>query len=545
MVKPKNEFKVLIVYPNLPLMLVPSIAVALFNRILKSNGYQVSLFDTTEYVEEASSSPQNRAKFLQTRPFSDEDDLGVSVKTDLLGDFDQKVSEIKPDLMIFSVVEDVFPKTVSMLERVKEQNIPHLLGGVFPTAAPEICFKSSVVNMIGVGEGEETIVKVAEALRLNEPLHEIPGVWVRGEKGTIQKNPPPPVVNISSNTPDFGLFAEKRFFRPMGGHIFKTIPLETYRGCPFRCTYCNSPMQVKLSRENKAGNYLRRKSMKFLREEISGLVEQLQPEFFFIVDDTFLARPKEEIYEFCDMYEEFKIPFFFNARPETCLPETLKRLKEVGAYRISCALECGNEDYRTKVLKRNGTNAQIISWFNKLADSQIPHTKNLIIGFPGETREMVMETVELVKLIGGYDSLTVSIFTPYHGTELREVALKNKWLNPNKNTPSITTSSILKMPPPYLSSEDISGLIRVIPLYCYFPKSEWEQIRRAETDDDLGNETLEHYSKIYREEFLKQSQQESMQHKVVGGNGCRSNEKDSIRIDQRHFRKEEIDMLTT
>ena len=431
------------------------------------------------------------------------------------------------------------------MDEVKEQKIPHLLGGVFPTAAPEVCFESPVVNMIGVGEGEETIVKVAEALRLNESLHQIPGVWVRDEKGTIKKNAPPSVVNISEVVPDFDLFSEKRFYRPMGGHIFKTIPLETYRGCPFQCTYCNSPMQVKLARENKTGNYLRRKPMSFLRKEIKGLIDQYQPEFFFIVDDTFLARPKGEVFEFCDMYSEFKIPFFFNARPETCLPEYLKRMKEVGAYRISCALECGNEDYRTKVLKRNGTNEQIIGWFNNLADSGIPHTKNLIIGFPGETRDMVMETVELVKIMGGYDSLTVSIFTPYHGTELREVALKNKWLNPNMNTHSITTSSILKMPPPYLSSEDITGLIRVIPLYCYFPKSEWEQIRRAEVDDTAGNEILEHYSKIYRDEFLKQSQQESLQFKVLGGSGCRSNEKDSIRIDQRNFNREEIEMLTT
>ena len=60
-----------------------------------------------------------------------------------------------------------------------------------------------------------------------------------------------------------------------------------------------------------------------------------------------------------------------------------------------------------------------------------------------------------------------------------------------------------------------------------------------------GNEILEHYSKIYRDEFLKQSQQESMEFRVVGGNGCRSNEKDSIRIDQKNFNREEIEMLTT
>ena len=32
---------------------------------------------------------------------------------------------------------------------------------------------------------------------------------------------------------------------------------------------------------------------------------------------------------------------------------------------------------------------------------------NLIIGFPGETRELVMETVELVKQIKGYDTTSI------------------------------------------------------------------------------------------------------------------------------------------
>ena len=49
---------------------------------------------------------------------------------------------------------------------------------------------------------------------------------------------------------------------------------------------------------------------------------------------------------------------------------------------------------------------------------------NLIIGFPGETRNLVMETVELVKCIKGYDTITVSIFTPYRGTVLQKIAVK-------------------------------------------------------------------------------------------------------------------------
>ena len=79
MQKTINNFKVLLVYPNLPLMLVPPLSMAIFTAILKTKGYKVELFDTTSYVpEEANSSPQNRTIYLQARDFSDEDDLGVS-----------------------------------------------------------------------------------------------------------------------------------------------------------------------------------------------------------------------------------------------------------------------------------------------------------------------------------------------------------------------------------------------------------------------------------------------------------------------------------
>ena len=53
-------------YPNLTMMLVPSLAIALFTDILKKAGYTVDLFDSTHYVSDLTSSPQNRVKYLQT-----------------------------------------------------------------------------------------------------------------------------------------------------------------------------------------------------------------------------------------------------------------------------------------------------------------------------------------------------------------------------------------------------------------------------------------------------------------------------------------------
>ena len=62
------------------------------------------------------------------------------------------------------------------------------------------------------------------------------------------------------------------------------------------------------------------------------------------------------------------------------------------------------------------------------------------------------------------------------------------------------------MPPPYVSSDEIDGLMRVLPLYIYFPEEEWLNIKKAEKDNELGNELLANYSSIYSRDFLKDSQ---------------------------------------
>lgn len=543
MAKTKSEFRALLVYPNLPGMLVPSLAIGIFTKILKQQGYIVDLFDTTHYISDVSSSPHNRVKFLQAREFNDENDLGVTVKAGMLDDFRSKVLEFQPDVMIVSVVEDVFQKTLLMLDAVSDLNVAHLLGGVFPTAAPDFCLEFPQVKLIGVGEGEAVIVEVAEALRLGTPLEKIAGTHFKDDAGVIHRNHRPPLVDLDTISPDFSLFAAARFYRPMGGRIFKTLPVETYRGCPYLCTFCNSPMNTGLSRRDGLGNFLRRKKIAVLEQELEAHIKLHSPEFLYFIDDSFLARPVAEIFEFCDMYEKFKLPFWFNTRIENVDAKKLERLKQVGCYRISFGLECGNEEYRKKVLKRHPKNEELIAKFAVAAESGIAFSVNLIIGFPGETRDLVMDTVEFTRTIQGYDSLTVSIFTPYHGTELHAVAVKNGWLDAKSLTVHTTSSSMLRMPAPYLSADDIDGLVRVLPLYCYFPKSDWEVLKRAETDDAEGNRILEKYSEIYKVQFLKGTQDDEKEFLVVGGTGCRTNPKDSFRSIGR-LTPEQIDTLT-
>ena len=67
--------KVLILYPNLHMMLVPSVAVGIITKIAKDKGLEVNLFDTTEYEHESTTSAEKRVESLQYRPFDPETDV--------------------------------------------------------------------------------------------------------------------------------------------------------------------------------------------------------------------------------------------------------------------------------------------------------------------------------------------------------------------------------------------------------------------------------------------------------------------------------------
>jgi radical SAM superfamily enzyme YgiQ (UPF0313 family) len=499
----QHRFRVLLTYPNLSMMLTPSYAVGLFSAILKNQGYEVEMFDCTPYMTNIEflhePLPVTRAnKMLNSRKF-DAHALFGDPKTDLVGDYTRKIEEFKPHAVVMStLVEDTWPQAKELLQVLSNYpEIKSIIGGVLTTMAPDFVMQYEHVKCMGTGEGEETIVEFCEAVRAGVEPTKIPGTWSRLKDGTVWKNPVRPLVNVNNVIPDFSLFDERRFYRPLGARIWKTIPLETYRGCPYTCTFCNSPAQVTIAREQEQGYYLRRKSVATLRHEIQTMVDLYSPEFLYINDDAFMARPKAELRQFSEMFRDFKIPFWFQTRFEDIDAEKLGWLADVGCYRISFGLEHGNEKYRREKLYRNITNERILKQAEIVTKAGIPYTLNNIIGFPYETRPLFFETVALNKEIWTFDSLSVNIFVPYHGTVLRQMALKEGWLDPERQTTSVIAESILEMPPPYLSAQEILSLQRVFPLYVRLPESRYEEIHRAEQFDDEGNEVFERLSKEF------------------------------------------------
>jgi len=494
-----KAFKVLLVYPNYSMVNLLPTNIGILTACLRRNGFEVGLFDTTFYRTSEKTLDEIRVENLQVRKFNLED-FGVCFKPgNYLEDFRRKVAEFQPDLIGVTVVEDTWPQAKRLIEAVRDYPAPVIVGGVFPTLAPDIPMRSPDVDMICVGEGEYAIIELATRLWRGQDHSTVSNLWVK-KGGQVIKNPlNPPIPMDEVPFGDFDLFEKERFYRPMQGKIVRMGPIETDRGCPYKCRFCEAPSLVSLYRNGTGQYYFRRRSWPKVREEILEYSGKYQVEYIYFNSETFLAMGEEEFDQFFEMYREIKLPFWMQTRIETLNERRIRGLEEVNCNRISIGLEHGNEEFRSKIVGKGFSNGRIIEVFKLFNESSIPVTVNNIVGFPGETRELIFDTIELNRQLCS-DSVNAYYFTPYHGTAMRDDAVAKGYVSEDAETGTLITGSILNMPT--ISREEIMGLVRTFSLYVKFPKEEWPEIAIAEQFTPEGNVKFAELSKRYYERFF-------------------------------------------
>ncbi|MCZ7401440.1 MAG: radical SAM protein [Candidatus Methanoperedens sp.] len=493
-----DKFKVLLVYPNLQMInLLPS-NISILSASLKQKGFDVDIFDTTFYKTEQKSIDEQRVEILQLRPF-DLSKFGLHYKdTDVYDDFRKKVESYKPDLIAITIVDDTLHLAIELLKNISDIDIPVCAGGVHVIFSPAGVLSHDEIDYICCGEGEEALPELCKHLEDGIPVENIKNIWSKKD-GTIIKNGMRKLVDLDKIPyNDFSMFEEKRFFRPMQGKVFRMVPVEIDRGCPYSCQFCAAPHLRALYKKETGCNYYRMKSLDRIIDEMKYYIDRYKAEYIFFNSETFLAMPDAKFDEFARRYiEEIKIPFWCQSRIETISDFKISRLERMGCDRISIGLEHGNEEFRKKVLNKPFTNMQVINAFNILKKYKIPITVNNIIGFPDETREMVFDTINLNRKIHA-DSISAFIFVPYHGTVLKETALKKGYITENVETHSIVYPA-LDMP--QLSKESIRGLLRTFPLYIKMPKSRFDDIKIAEKFTEEGNRMFAMMAQEYAEKY--------------------------------------------
>jgi len=485
--------KVLFVYPNLFGMNMLPPAIGTLNASLLLEGHETALFDTTSYVEWGQGHISDKAKEenLNVRPFDDlllrQDEKHASP----IDDFIKKVQSFSPDLIAISVTEDSYPNAVELLKGINPHNRPVVVaGGVFPTFAPELCLRKAkgLIDYILIGEGEKTLPDFCRKLESNEDITTVEGIWFIRKDGALHRSKLPALVNVNDvPLPNYDFFEESRFFRPMQGKVWRMFPIETHRGCPYSCGYCNSPSQNIIYAE-MGEHFFRKKQIDMVRKELEHCINTYKADSFYFWADTFLAWSDKEFDEFCEMYSKIRLPFWMQTRPETVSADKFRRLKEVGLLRVAFGLEHGNPIFREKILSRRIENSKVINSLNIVYDLGIPFSVNNIIGFPTETRELAFDTIELNRHIKS-DGMNAYSFTPFHGVPLRGMSEVLGYLKPDDIARSIMKPTMLRMP--HWSKEEIEGLRRCFVLYVKLPKSRWHEVRPAEALTPEGDKIWE------------------------------------------------------
>jgi len=491
--------KILFIYPNTMMSTLVPIHLSLLSACLKERGFKVDLFDTTFYQTEDVSFEKKRVELLHLKPF-DYVDKGIHFKeTDIYEDLRKKIVDFQPDLIGITIVEDTWELAQSLLEKIKDFKIPVVAGGVYVTFSPDEIIANEVVDMICLGEGEEALIELCEKMSRGKDYSNIKNLWVKkGEK--IIKNPLRPLTNINKLPYiDYDIFGRQRIARPMFGKIYVMLHVEMDRGCPYDCTYCEGSHLRKFFQEQGCGVYYRRKNIDRLIAEMKHLIKKYNPDYVNFNSETFLAKPFEELREFAQKYKEIDLPFWCQTRPETITEEKIKILKEMGCDAISFGIEHGNEEFRSRVLKRYGSNDGIIKGARLVEKYGIHYSVNNIIGFPDETRDLIFDTIELNRQLNPR-TINCFLFVPYKGTTLYKYCLEKGYLGKGAKVRNLTDSVRLKMDS--ISYEELKGLQRTFPLYVRFPKSEWPRIEVAEKFDEEGNRVFEAYKKVYQDKYF-------------------------------------------
>ena len=311
-----TKIKILFVYPNERQMSTIPPAICLLSQLLKQKGHETDIFDTTFYEFEdeltIEDGDKGQEESLQVRPIADVDDDNLhfkKIKTDPVKDLRKKIIEFDPNLLAVSCSETTFMRGLGLVSKTRDLGVKNIFGGVFPTFAPHLVMNFDDVDMACVGEGENAIMDLADLLGKGEDYSSVTNLWVRNKDGSIKKNSITKPVDIDQlpAITDIGIFGEKRFYRPMGGKIRRLLPVETHRGCPYTCSFCNSPSQNRLYATR--GNFFRKKSMKLIKDEIENHIKMWKVEYIYFWADTFLAWSPKEFDEFCEMYVDIKLPF--------------------------------------------------------------------------------------------------------------------------------------------------------------------------------------------------------------------------------------------
>ena len=296
-----------------------------------------------------------------------------------------------------------------------------MAGGEHLTAAPEFCIEQThSLHICVCGEGEETVVEVAEAVETGKPLADIPGIVYRDASGRPVRNGARKRIKEVETVPwpawelfPLDKYKENSIIYGVDRNVY-SLPIMATRGCPYQCTFCSSPLMW--------GTRYYMRSPQDVADEIEHFKNRFGALNFDFYDLTAIIK-KQWIIEFAQELIRRKLDITWQipagTRSEAIDQEVARHLYLSGCRNITYAPESGSVE-TLKLIKKKVSLPTMLKSISFSSKEKMNIKINVIIGFPDETHKNIWQTLWfLVKASWhGVNDMAPSVFSPYPGSEL-------------------------------------------------------------------------------------------------------------------------------
>jgi len=264
------------------------------------------------------------------------------------------VIEFDPDACGTGAVSIHFGKVQAVLSFVRQikPTIINIVGNTCFNVEPEISMKFLDADIGVYGEGEETIVELAEMLEKKIDISKVKGITFRTKDNQLFHTPKrKPINNLETisrpDYDDFGLqtlesFVSQSFTTSLNPHYDpRRIQIISSRSCVYQCTFCFHPL----------GRVRRERDIDDFFDELNSAVRKYNINTVEIVDSLFSAK-KDKVYQFCERMKMLKVSWQIQLHMNLVDDDLLKTLKDSNCTLISYGIESMNKTVLKSMRKK-------------------------------------------------------------------------------------------------------------------------------------------------------------------------------------------------
>jgi len=393
---------------------VPPIGPAYITGALLAAGHQVSAVDAVGEALEQYTRLEGYTNVLVHGLTGDQIVERIPANTEIIGISTMFSVEWPITKRIISDIRQGFPDALIVV------------GGEHITAAPDFSFDSCPAIDVGVlGEGEETMLDLADAFKAGRDFSTVPGIVYRND-GVISRTTTRARIRAINDIPrpSWEIWpAEAYIDRELthGINLGRCMPILASRGCPYQCTFCSSPqMWTTLWKSRDPEDVIA--EMKFY-------MDRYQATNFDFYDLTAIVK-KDWIVDFCNRLidEQLNITWQLpsGTRSEAIDAEVVGLLYRSGCRSMNYAPETGSPDELKRIKKK----CKVDRMLDSMRDAHragVAIKVNFIFGLPGATWSDVRKTFKFFTRLAwvGVDDIACFPYSPYPGTELFDQLVKS------------------------------------------------------------------------------------------------------------------------